>query len=62
MGRSGGLGRGAGGVALPRDPLGDPERALEILRGQAWRGLLDADLLEVFIAGRIYEKAGSAPR
>ena len=32
-------------------------QALEILRGQAPRGLLDADLLELFTAGRIYERA-----
>jgi uncharacterized membrane protein (UPF0127 family) len=38
------------------------EQALEILRGQADRGLLDADLLELFTAGRIYEKAVAAPR
>jgi HD-GYP domain-containing protein (c-di-GMP phosphodiesterase class II) len=37
------------------------ERALEILRAQARQGLLDEDLLELFIAARVYEKAPPAP-
>jgi HD-GYP domain-containing protein (c-di-GMP phosphodiesterase class II) len=34
--------------------------ALDILRGQARHGLLDAGLLELFIDGKVYEKAASA--
>ncbi len=35
-------------------------RALDILRGQARQGLLDADLLELFIAGKVYERASAS--
>ena len=33
------------------------ERALDILRGEAKAGLLDEDLLEVFVEARIYDTA-----
>jgi len=32
-------------------------RALDILHGQARQGLIDADLLEIFVEGRVYERA-----
>ncbi len=34
-------------------------RALDILHGQARQGLIDADLLEIFVAGRVYERAAA---
>ena len=35
-------------------------QALDILRDQATRGLLDAELVELFTAGRIYGKTATA--
>ena len=32
-------------------------RALDILHGQARQGLIDSDLLEIFVEGRVYERA-----
>ncbi|MGH9368064.1 MAG: HD-GYP domain-containing protein [Thermoanaerobaculia bacterium] len=36
------------------------EQALDILRGQARGGLIDGDLLELFIGGKVYERIASA--